>query len=135
MNRQTIRYSEGFKRGVVKGIEEGKFPSIESARKAYKIRGAETVKRWVIRYGNEAIQPKVIKVQSMKEQDELKAARKRIRELEAALSDAHIDHTLEEAYLRIACERMETAPEDFKKKNAITLSDVRRKRFKGRGPA
>ncbi len=63
----------------------------------------------------------------MKEIDELKAARKRIRELEAALADAHIDQCLERAFLEIACERMEVDPNDFKKKNELTLSDVRRK--------
>ncbi|RKX36573.1 MAG: hypothetical protein DRP64_18440, partial [Verrucomicrobia bacterium] len=56
-----------------------------------------------------------------------KEARKRIRELEAALADAHIDHCLERSFLEIACERIETDVADFKKKNALTLSDVRRK--------
>lgn len=130
MKKQTIRYSEGFKRSVVREIEEGKFPSIEAARKAYRIRGMGTITRWVGQYGNEAIQPKCIKIQTMKEQDELKAARKRIQKLEAALSDAHIDHSLEEAYLRIACERMETDAEAFKKKHAITLSDLRKRGLK-----
>ena len=58
----------------------------------------------------------------------LKEARKRIRELEAALADAHIDHCLEHAFLEIACERMATDLDDFKKKNALTLSDVRKMR-------
>jgi len=42
----------------------------------------------------------------LKERDELKDARKRIRELEAALADAHIDSCLEESYFKIACERL-----------------------------
>jgi len=62
------------------------------------------------------------------EVDRLKEARKRIKELEAALADAHIDNCLEHAFLEIACERMETDLDDFKKKNALTLSDVRRRR-------
>ena len=64
----------------------------------------------------------------MKEVDELKTARKRIRDLEAALSDAHIDSCLEHAFLEIACERMGMGLEEFKKKHALTLSDVRKKR-------
>jgi len=52
----------------------------------------------------------------MKEIDHLKEARKRIKELEAALADAHIDHCLEHAFLEIACERMETDLDDFKKR-------------------
>ena len=63
----------------------------------------------------------------MDEIDQLKEARKRIRELEAALANAHIDHCLEHAFLEIACERMETDLDDFKKKNALTRSGVRRK--------
>lgn len=63
----------------------------------------------------------------MKEVDRLKEANKRIRKLEAALADAHIDHCLEHAFLEIACERMDVELNDFKKKNELTLSDVRRK--------
>lgn len=63
----------------------------------------------------------------MKEVDRLKEANKRIRELEAALADAHIDQCLEHAFLEIACERMDVELHDFKKKNELTLSDVRRK--------
>jgi len=64
----------------------------------------------------------------MEEIDEMKAARKRIRELEAALADAHMDSVLEHAFLEIACERMDTTPEDFKKKHALRLCDVRKMR-------
>ena len=44
------------------------------------------------------------------------------------MADAHIDNCLEHAFLEIACERMGTDLDDFKKKNALTLSDVRRRR-------
>ncbi|MDR0662593.1 MAG: hypothetical protein LBF80_00750, partial [Spirochaetaceae bacterium] len=42
----------------------------------------------------------------MNEIDEMKAARSRIRELEAALADAHMDYCRESAFLDIACERL-----------------------------
>lgn len=132
-NRRIIRYSEAFKRSVVKQLEEGKFASITAARAAYNISGTTTINRWLRQFGNEALLPKVVKIQSMKEQDELKTARKRIRELEAALSDAHIDHSLEEAYLQIACEQLGVEPEAFKKKRAITLSQLRKQRSKAKG--
>ncbi len=64
----------------------------------------------------------------MKEVDYLKEARARIKELEAALADTYINHCLERSFLEIACERMEMDVNDFKKKNALTLSDVRKKR-------
>jgi hypothetical protein len=68
--------------------------------------------------------PKKVRVETLKERDELSEARKRIRDLEAALSDAHVRNSLGESYFRIACERLGVDPEAFKKKNAITLSEA-----------
>ncbi len=101
-------------------------PSLEGARRAYGIRGSMTVSKWVRKYGREDLLPKRVRIQSMKERDELAEARKRIRELEIAVADAHIDNCLETAYFHVACDRMGVDPEDFKKKNAMTLSGVRR---------
>ncbi len=126
--RKTIRYSEAFKRQVVNEISDGKFSSCFKAERAYDIRGAATVSRWVQKYGRDDLLPKLIRVETLKEVSELKKARKRIRVLEAALADAHIDGCLEHAFLEIACERMNTDLGDFKKKNALTLSDVRKMR-------
>ncbi len=124
----SIRYSEAFKRQVVEQIERGKYGSAEQARRAYGIRGAMTVWKWIQAYGRAELQAKRIRIETMEEIDEMKAARKRIRELEAALADAHMDSLLGQAFLEIACERMDTTPEDFKKKHALTLSDVRKMR-------
>ena len=122
------RYSEAFKRQVVEEIASGKFSSAYKAEQAYGIRGKTTVTQWIRKYGRDDLLPKRIRIETMEEIDQLKEARKRIRELEAALADAHIDHCLEHAFLEIACERMETGIDDFKKKNALTLSDVRKTR-------
>lgn len=124
----AIRYSEAFKRQVVDEIACGKFSSTYKAQQAYGIRGNATVTKWIRKYGREDLLPKRVRIETMDEIDQLKEARKRIRELEAALADAHIDHCLEHAFLEIACERMETDLDDFKKKNALTLSDVRKTR-------
>ncbi len=128
MKRTIVRYSEAFKRQVVGQIESGKYQTVEQARRAYGIPGAMTVWGWVKKYGPEELQMRRVRIETMKEVDELKAARKRVRELEAALSDAHIDHSLEHAFLEIACERMGMPLEEFKKKHALTLSDVRKRR-------
>jgi len=125
---KATRYSEAFKRQVVDEIARGKFSSPYKAQMAYGIRGNGTVERWIRKYGREDLLPKRIRVETMEEIDRLKEARKRIKELEAALADAHIDNCLEHAFLEIACERMEVGLADFKKKNALTLSGVRRKR-------
>ena len=78
--------------------------------------------------GREDLLPKRIRIETMEEIDHLKEARLRIKELAAALADAYIDHCLEHSFLEIACEQMEMDVDDFKKKNALTLSDVRKKR-------
>jgi hypothetical protein len=45
------------------------------------------VARWIKQYGREDILPKRVKVETMNEIDEMKAARRRIRELETASAD------------------------------------------------
>ena len=115
MERAYVRYSDAFKRQVMQDLESGKLRSLGHVRRVYGIRGSTTVERWVKKYGSEEIRPKIIRVETMKERDELQEARKRIRELEAAVADAHIDHCLEKAYLHVACERMGEDPAEFKK--------------------
>jgi len=127
MGRTILQYSEAFKRQVVKELEDGKFATISAASRAYGIRGGSTISQWIRKYGNEGILPKKVRVETLKERDELKEARKRIRQLESALSDAHIDNSLGDSYLKIACERLGIDVSDFKKKNAITLSLLRKR--------
>jgi len=126
--KKVIRYSEAFKRQVVEEMENGKFESVCRAQRAYAIGGADTIRKWMVKYGREDLLPKRIRIEKMKEINELKESRKRVRQLESALADAHIDNCLEEAFLEIACERMEVKVEDFKKKNELTLSDLRKRR-------
>lgn len=126
MGVTTIRYSEAFKRGVLEEISKGKHESFGAARRAYGIGGSSTLWKWARRYGREDLLPKQVRVETLKERDELKEARKRIRELEAAVADAHIDYCLEKAYLTVACERLGEDADAFKKKHAMKLSDVRK---------
>lgn len=121
----NIVYSEAFKRQVVGDLESGKYGSPERARRAYGIGGATTVYKWVRKYGREDLLQKRVRIETLKERDELKESQKRIRELEAALADAHIECCLEKAYVHVACERIGVNPDDFKKKNAMTLSELR----------
>ena len=53
------------------------------------------------------------------EQAEVKTLRQRVRALEQALADAHLDLKLEAAYVQLACEAAGvTDVADFKKKHA-----------------
>jgi len=127
MGRSFIRYSEAFKRKIVAELESGKLGSIYEANRVYGIRGGATVSQWIRKYGSEELLPKKVKIETLKERDELKAARKRIQQLESALADAHIDCSLGDSYLKIACKRLGIDASDFKKKNAITLSELRKR--------
>jgi len=126
MERKFLSYSEAFKMQVVHEIAQGKFATMSHARRAYGICGMNTIQRWIKKYGREEFLPKRVKVETMTEIDELKEAKKRIRDLEKALADSHMDYCLERAFLEIACEEMGTSRDDLKKNNAIRLADVRR---------
>ena len=126
MKKEYITYSEAFKMQVVEEIRQGKFATILQAQKAYGICGAITIQKWIKKYGKEELLPKRVRVETMGEIDELKEAKKRIRDLEKALADSHMDYCLERAFLEIACEEMGTSRDELKKNNAIRLADARR---------
>jgi transposase-like protein len=117
--RATIRYSEAFKLQVLRELEEGKFPNRAAAARAYGIRGQGMIEYWASKYGKTHLLGKVIRVEKPEEISELKQLRKRVRDLEKALADAHLDLRLEDAYLHIACQAAGIEDvEDFKKKHA-----------------
>lgn len=117
--RATIRYSEAFKLQVLRELEEGKFPSMTAAARAYGISGLGMVKYWAEKYGRSQVVGKVVRVETAKEVSEVKELRKRVRDLEKALANERLDHLLDEAYLQIACRTAGvTDVEEFKKKHA-----------------
>jgi len=120
--RSTIRYSEAFKQQVLREIEEGKFASAHVAARAYGISGSATIQYWMQQYGRTHLLRKVVRVETPKEINETKELRKRVRELERAIANAHIDSRLDAAYLKIACESAGISDVDaFKKKHAGQL--------------
>ena len=114
--RREVRYSEAFKIGVVRELENDML-TFDHVRRKYGIRGSVTVQKWVKKYGN-GTRGKMILVQNREEIDEMKQLKDRIRKLERALADAHVDLSLERAYMRIACDRAGIKDvEEFKKKS------------------
>lgn len=99
----NIRYSEAFKLAVVRELERDDLPFLQIQRK-YGIGGSWTVQQWVRKYGN-GTRGRIIRVQKPEEIDELKRLKDRVRRLESALADAHVDLALERAFAEIACER------------------------------
>lgn len=121
----AIRYSEAFKMEAVRQVEEKDLPFTQIQRK-YGIKGSETVRKWVLQYGN-GTRGKVIRVESPKEVNELKQLKQRVRQLERALADANIESALERAYTRIACQRAGIKDVDeFKKKPLGSRASSRR---------
>jgi len=115
--RPAIRYSEAFKRHVVRELESAELTFKEAKRK-YGIRGEGTVQIWVRKYGN-GTRARMIRVETPEERDELKDLKERVKRLESALADANIDLALERAYTQMACERAGLKDvEGFKKKAA-----------------
>ena len=114
-----IRYSEAFKMGLVREIEQRDLP-LDEVRWRFGIKGKTTVLKWVRKYGNGS-RGKRIRVERPEEISELKRLKERMRRLESALADANIDVALERAYTRLACERAGVDVEEFKKKAAGQL--------------
>lgn len=117
--RTIVRYSDAFKQAILRELEEGKFSGIEAAARAYGIRGKATIQNWMRQYGRTHLLRKVVRVETPREISEVKELRKRVRELEKALANAHIDSKLDAAYLEIACTAAGiTDVNGFKKKHA-----------------
>ena len=116
MNKTIVRYSESFKLKVVSELESGKLSSYSEARNLYGIRGCDTIQKWISKYGKNHLLNKVVKVQKADEQNELKKQKLRIRQLEKALADAHLDSLIDKEYFKMVCEVANIDdPEAFKK--------------------
>jgi len=117
--KTTVRYSESFKLQVLRELETGRFRTRGEASRAYGIAGCSTIEHWAKKYGKQHLLGKVVRVETIKERDEVKELRKRVRELESALADAHLEQRFDRAYLNIACRAAGVEDvEGFKKKHA-----------------
>lgn len=117
--RSSVRYSEAFKLQVLRELDEGRFVSFAAAARTYGIRGNGTIEYWARQYGKSHLLGKVIRVETPEEVNEVRELRKRVRELEKALADAHLKGRFDEAYLKIACRAAGIEDLDgFKKKHA-----------------
>ena len=115
----VMRYSEAFKLKVVRDLEEGRYDSPARAGLAHGVKGKGTVAYWVRRYGKNHLLRKVVIVMKPEEQTEVRELRKRVRDLERALVDAHLDARIADAQLQFACEAAGIDDmEAFKKKHA-----------------
>ena len=126
---KVVRYSEAFKQQVVEELEAGRFGSPYEASQAYGI-DQGTVRRWAKQYGKAHLLRKVVRVAKPDEPGEIKRLKDRVRRLEAALADSHMDQALDESFFEILCEQTGVDPEAFKKKHGGKVSIGRGKNSK-----
>ena len=88
---------------VVRELEEGEMP-YERIRKKYGIKGGATLQIWARRYGSQKL-GRIIRVEQPKEIDERAEMKRRIKALEKALADAHLELAIERACVKLACQR------------------------------
>ncbi len=117
--KEMKSYSEAFKLQVVHDVESGKFGSCYEAASTYGIRGDSTVYRWVRKYGKSHLIGKVVRVETLSERQEIKRLKEENKKLKSVLADAHVDLVIERGYLKLACDKMGTCVEEYKKKAGI----------------
>jgi len=127
--RQTevIRYSISFKQQVIRELESGRFDNISEAKEHYGINGAATIQTWLRRYGRNHLCSKVVRIEMPEEKDQVRELKKQIRQLTEALGHTQAENVINQAFLKIACERMGMDVEDFKKKADTMLSVMQEK--------
>ena len=112
----VIRYSKAFKMQCVQEVEAGTLCAYEVQRK-YKIKGTDTVMRWVRQLGSGRY-GKIIRVEKAHEVNEAGQLRSELRRVKEALADTHMELVLEQGFLAVACEELDQGLEEFKKKHA-----------------
>src|SRR5512137_1299539 len=111
---KVIRYSHAFKLQAVREVETGQ-DCAWGVQQKYRIRGTNTVMRWVRQFGSGKY-GKVIRVERPDEINEAVRLRTQLRQAKEALADAHMELALEKAFLEVACEQLDQTVEGFKKK-------------------
>ena len=115
--KTPVRYSEAFKIAVVRELEQELRP-VEHVRRKYGIAGIGTIRNWISKYGN-GTRGKVIRMETLKEIDETKKLKERLKRLESLLVETNLELALERQYTLLACERAGIADVgEFKKKAA-----------------
>jgi transposase-like protein len=87
--RHQLRYSEAFKREVIREIDSGRLTRT-AARLHYGIAGHVTIERWHRRYSKFAGKGLAIRMITKTEQHQEYEQQERMRDLEHALADAHL---------------------------------------------
>lgn len=99
------RYSQAFKQQVVREYEAG--ASNYSLRQKYGIGTHHTVARWVKQYGRSGYRSEMVVIQTVEDQLEVKAMKKRMAELESALAESTLENRMLKTTIEVASQALE----------------------------
>jgi transposase len=94
------KYSVAFKQQVVREYEGG--ASLHELKERYGIGGGNTVREWVDKYGREGVRHKVVVIQSPAEQNQIKAMKEKIGQLEKLVAQLSLDKLMLETIVEVA---------------------------------
>jgi transposase len=94
-----IRYSEAFKKQVVREYEGG--TSAYRLRQKYGIRGGSTISTWVKKYGRTGSRYELMVIQKPAERERIKQLEQRIQELEQAVAQLSLDKLMLESLVAV----------------------------------
>ena len=113
MSQTVKRYSEAFKRHVVREYEDG--ATIEELRRKYGIGGGSTIQQWIRKYGREGLRHRVMRIQTAEEADQVPKLQQEIARLQEALAQTLMEKMALEKTLALYQKAFGT---DLAKKNA-----------------
>lgn len=117
MTQNIKRYSEAFRRQVVKEYEAGE--TITDLQKKYGITGGQTIQAWIKKYARAGLRTTVVRIQTAEEVNRVRQLEKQVEELERALART----TLEKLFLESVVEELQLQQGDEQvKKNAAPSS-------------
>jgi transposase-like protein len=96
---------------VVREIEEEGLSYMSAARR-YGIKGGNTIRDWVHKFGKSHIVNKIIRIEMKGEKDEVKRLEEELRRIKEAYADLSLKHQCAEKIIEIANEELHT---DLKK--------------------
>ena len=117
MSKTVKRYSEAFKRHVVREYEDG--ATVEALRRKYGIGGGSTIQQWIRKYGRDGLRHRVVRIQTAEEANQVRHLQQELRRVQEALGRVVVEKLALEETLALY---QDTYGSDLVKKNAPSSS-------------
>ena len=116
------RYSTAFKQQIVVEYEKG--ASIAALQRKYGIGGYGTVANWIKKYGRKGLRHQLMVIQNPEEQNEVKALKEKIAQLEKVVAQLMLDKFMLETTLEVVEEELgEDAKKDGGRRSSSKPTD------------